>query len=220
MGGEAATKPADPAPTAGQEKTGALAKSPEEIEAAKAAEDATKAAAEAVEVPEGTPFDLKAPEGFAGLDKDALDAAQPLLRGLGIKTNVAAQAAIDSFSKEVLPGMVQRAIVADRSALVEGFSAQKAAWAAEAKADPEIGGSAEKLQTNLDTAIKFRDRFGGPDVTKILNEFGLGNHPAFIRMFVKAGKAFGEGAFFVSDATSQVKGSAETRLYGAEFQPK
>lgn len=209
------------------EKTGALApevklgEDGKPIEA-KADEKAEKepAKVEGAEVPEGTPFTLKAPEGFEGLDETALSAAQPILRELGIKTNEAAQGVVDRFAKDVLPGMLERAMTAQKAGVDQAVADIRKDWAEKSRSDEEFGGNPDKLNANVALGLRFRDRFGTPALTELLNMTGIGNHPEVIRLFVKAGKAISEGSFHVSDHSAQVRGGPETRMYAAEFQPK
>lgn len=63
-------------------------------------------------------------------------------------------------------------------------------WAEETRNDKEIGG--EQLQANLATAKKAMDAFGSDELIAVLDSTGLGNHPAIIKAFVKAGKAMSE----------------------------
>lgn len=215
-------------------KTGALAddnkpeadKPADETPEAKATREAAEAAAKAKtdaedpEVPEGTAFTLKAPEGFEGLDEAALTKAQPLLRELGVKTNGQAQKVIDSFAKEVLPDMISRALTQQSASFDQMVATTRKEWADATRADKEIGGAPETLNANVATALRFRDRFGTPALTELLNASGIGNHPEVVRLFLKAGKAISEGSFHVSDGSAQVKGTVESRMYGPEFQPK
>jgi len=69
-------------------------------------------------------------------------------------------------------------------------AARVTAWADETRNDKEIGG--EKLQENLATAKKAMDAFGSDELIAVLDSTGLGNHPAIIKAFVKAGKAMSE----------------------------
>jgi hypothetical protein len=73
-----------------------------------------------------------------------------------------------------------------------------AAWEAETKADKEIGGA--QLEANLATAKKALDAFGSPELSTLLVETGIGNHPAIIKAFVKAGKAMSEDTLMPSSA--------------------
>jgi hypothetical protein len=74
-------------------------------------------------------------------------------------------------------------------------------WVEQVKADKDIGG--DKLDENLGIARKALDHFGTPELKDVLNASGLGNHPAVIKAFVKAGKAISEDTF----VTGAAKGS-------------
>lgn len=78
-----------------------------------------------------------------------------------------------------------------------------ATWEAETKADKDIGGA--QLEANLATAKKALDAFGSPELNQLLVESGIGNHPAVIKAFVKAGKAMSEDTLMPSSA--QVPGA-------------
>ncbi len=60
-------------------------------------------------------------------------------------------------------------------------------WGAEVQADKELGDP-----ENQAVARKFIDTFGTPELKEMLNRSGLGNHPAFVRLALKAGKAYSE----------------------------
>lgn len=75
----------------------------------------------------------------------------------------------------------------------ESVKQQALGWKTQTEADPEIGGTAFK--DNLATAVKARDQFATPELTKMLNDSGLGNHPEVVRFFYKVGKAMSEDKF-------------------------
>lgn len=66
----------------------------------------------------------------------------------------------------------------------------QAGWRRDAEADPEFGGDA--LPQNLATAKKTLDAFATPELRQLMDESKLGDHPEFIRMFVKIGKTISE----------------------------
>lgn len=95
----------------------------------------------------------------------------------------------------------------------EQVQAMSAEWQAQATADKEFGG--DKLAENLAVAQKAMTTFATPELTKLLNDTGLGNHPEVIRFMVRAGKAIGEDRVItggVPGATTQR--SAADVLYG------
>jgi hypothetical protein len=59
-------------------------------------------------------------------------------------------------------------------------------WQQATRTDKEFGG--DKLPENLAVARKFLDRFAPPALRELLDQPGIGDHPDFIRMIVRAGK--------------------------------
>lgn len=86
-----------------------------------------------------------------------------------------------------------------------------AGWAEETRADKEIGG--EKLNENLAVAKRALDTFGSPELKKLLNESGLGNHPELIRLLHKAGKTLSEDKVVVGKGGGQTEKPMHERLY-------
>lgn len=84
-------------------------------------------------------------------------------------------------------------------------------WAEAAKVDTEYGG--EKFNENMAAAKKALDAFGSPELTKLLNESGIGNHPEVIRVFVRAGKAIGDGKFVAGTKAAVSDEDKARRLY-------
>lgn len=129
-----------------------------------------------VEVPES--YDLQMPEGIE-LDKAAADEFTTLAKELKLD-----QATAQKFA-DVGAKMAQRQQEA-HAKLVES-------WVEAVKADKEIGG--DKLQENLAVARKALDAFGSPELRDVLNMTGIGNNPAVIKAFYRAGKAISEDQF-------------------------
>lgn len=131
--------------------------------------------------PEGAPekYEFAAPEGQQYDDK-VLEAFSDAAKGLNL-TQEGAQQMLDKLA----PTIHQRQ--------VEKIEAVQREWLESSKADKEIGG--DKLTENLAIAKKARDTFGTPELNKLLDETGLGNHPEIIRAFYKAGKAISEDGF-------------------------
>lgn len=86
-----------------------------------------------------------------------------------------------------------------------------ASWAEAAKSDKEFGG--DKLNENLAVAKKALDAFGSPELTKMLNDTGLGNHPEIIRAFFRAGQKISSGSFVPSGQGASQASSAHAKLY-------
>lgn len=150
---------------------------------------------------EGAPekYEFTAGEGVE-LDTEALKDFEPVARELNL-TNEQAQKLVDAYPK-ILAGVQQRQ--------AEAWQAQTEQWAADVKADKEIGG--DKLTANLSAAQRALDLFGTPELKEYLNTTGLGNHPDLVKTFVKIGKAMSEDGMV--DGSNQGQRSAAEVLYG------
>lgn len=130
------------------------------------------------------------------LDKDATTAFTAIAKDLKLAPD-AAQKVVD-----IAVGMQQRA--------VEAHHAQVAKWADETKADKELGG--DKLAQTLATAQKAL-ALGPPELKQLLNDSGLGNHPAVVRFMHTVGKALSEDKFMPSGRALAATGDMASRLY-------
>jgi len=70
------------------------------------------------------------------------------------------------------------------------WATQIAEWAKSTKDDPEYG--QKNLGSSLLTARKAIDKYGSKGLKEMLDVSGMGNHPEFVRFFVKVGKALAE----------------------------
>lgn len=178
----------------------------------KAADDAKPEPVEA--------FTLTPPEGFEAIDTDALEAATPILKELGVTTNEQAQEVIGKMAP-IVQGMVERAVAGHEKALADFRVETHAAWAKECLTDEALGGGSEdRLNEHLAHAARFRDSFGSPELTAFLNASGVGNHPELVKLFAKAGSELGEGSFHRSDKSAQPKLEPWQKAYDPAFQPK
>lgn len=172
---------ADPAkPEGDKPKPGAEGDKPQEDKPA----DGDKPAEESddeKQKQEGAPekYEFTAGEGVE-LDTEALKDFEPVARDLNL-TNEQAQKLVDAYPK-ILAGVQQRQ--------AEAWQAQTEQWAADVKADKEIGG--DKLIDNLSAAQRAMEQFGDPELKEYLDTTGLGNHPALVKAFIKVGKAMSE----------------------------
>lgn len=151
--------------------------------------------------PEGAPekYEFKAGEGVE-LDAEALKDFEPVARELNL-TNDQAQKLVDAYPK-ILAGVQQRQ--------TEAWQAQTEQWAADVKADKEVGG--DKLTANLSAAQRALDQFGTPELREYLDGTGLGNHPELVKAFIKVGKAMSEDGVITGKESGQ-RSAAEV-LYG------
>lgn len=154
--------------------------------------DAGQEAGEQEAAKEGAPEqyeEFKAPEGRQ-FDPDVINNFKEVAKELNLSQD-AAQKMLDKMGPVVAERQLQQ---------VEALRSQ---WAEQSTADKEFGG--DKLNENLDVARKALDSFGTPELKSLLNESGLGNHPEFIRLLYRAGKAISEDNF-VGGAPTASKG--------------
>ncbi|EBF0275048.1 peptidase [Salmonella enterica] len=125
-------------------------------------------------------YEFKPAEGQE-LDTAALEQFEPIARELNL-TNEQAQKMVDLYGTKIMP-MVQKQ-------QAESWQKTTEQWAADVKADKEIGG--DKLTANLSAAQRALEQFGDPELKEYLDSTGLGNHPALVKAFIKVGKAMSE----------------------------
>lgn len=168
--------------------------------------DAPKAEGDS-DKPQGAPesYEFKAPEGIV-LDDAVIGEFSTVAKELGL-TQDAAQTIVEKLAPKI----------AERTAAqqAEAFANYRAELAKQAKTDKEFGG--DKFDANSAVAKKALDAFGTPELSKLLNESGLGDHPEVIRAFYRAGKAISQDGF-VPGGMQPTKGEqdAATKLYGSK----
>ncbi|HBX5872685.1 TPA: peptidase [Klebsiella pneumoniae] len=197
-----APAPVDQAKPEGDEKQpGVEGDKPQDDKPADGEKPKDKPAEEKEQKQEGAPekYEFQAGEGVE-LDVEALKDFEPVARELNL-TNEQAQKLVDAYPK-ILAGVQQRQ--------AEAWQAQTEQWAADVKADKEIGG--DKLTANLGVAQRALDTFGTPALKEYLNGTGLGNHPELVKAFVKVGKAMSEDGVVTGKESGQ-RSAAEV-LYG------
>lgn len=155
---------------------------------------------------------LNPPEGYEALDADALTAATPLMRGLGLDADKA-QAFLNDAAP-IITSMITKAREADAAQTKAQQDALRAEWATAIKADPDFGGA--KFEKTVADAGVFMDRFLDQDGRDLLNASGLGNHPSLVRAFAKAGMHFAEGEVITGEPAPVAKGHP---LYDDVFLP-
>lgn len=156
-------------------------------------------------------YELTAPEGMT-FDDEAFAAADPVFRELGL-SNDAAQKLMPvagEFAQRVSTAAVARAQAEQETQ----FAAQKASWAEEAKADPEIGGV--KWDETVTLSARALDMLGypvGSPFRQLLTESGLGNHPEMIRAMRRIGERVSDDTF-ERGGTAERPISREEKYYG------
>ncbi|EBS5434783.1 peptidase [Citrobacter freundii] len=167
-----------------------------------AADKAKAEKAEKDQKQEGAPekYEFKPAEGQE-LDAAALEQFEPIARELNL-TNEQAQKMVDLYGTKIMPMVQQQQ--------VEAWQKTTEQWAADVKADKEIGG--DKLTGNLSAAQRALAQFGTPELKEYLEGTGLGNHPELVKAFVKVGKAMSEDGMVTGKESGQ-RSAAEV-LYG------
>lgn len=126
-----------------------------------------------------TPYTFKAPEG-TNLDSNVMQKYGDTAKQLGLSQDNA-QRLID----QIAPAMQERS---------NALKAQeRSSWEEASRGDKEFGG--DKLNDSLAIARKALTQFGSPELSKLLNETGLGNHPEVIRAWYRAGQAISEDRY-------------------------
>ena len=146
--------------------------------------------------------DFQAPEGVT-LDTEVTDEFKTLANEMKLPQKKAQQVA-DLGVKMLNKWQANQ---------TEAISNTISAWAEQTRADKDIGGG--KLDENLSVAKRALDTFGTPELRKMLNESGLGNHPEIIRFMYKAGQTLGEDNIVLGKGSGQTDKPMHERLYGA-----
>lgn len=178
---------------------------PEQQTAATSAASGTDAAAgeqakdEGAQAKTDAEIELKFPDGVA-LDTKLMDGFKATAKEIGLDSPKAQQLA-DLYLEH------QQALA---KAHEEEARAVVAQWRAEVDQDKEFGGAA--LQENLALAAKAIDRFGGEELRQVLEQSGFGDHPAFVRAFIRIGKQLREDSIAGTSAAPASQLSPEERL--------
>ena len=137
------------------------------------------------------PYVIETPEGVE-IDQALLDAFTP-----GFKEQKLTHNQVQEMADAYIAS--QQSMASGRT---EAFNAQRDAWEAELRADPQIGG--DRFDDNITRANQFIDRHGDDTVKNLLDNTGLGSHPALVRFLVKAANAVREDSPPQSDGTGRV----------------
>ena len=183
-------------------------KTPEQIQQeADAAKDKEEGKdADDKDKPAGAPDayeDFTLPEGME-MDVEVLGAFKNLAKELNIP-QAKAQQLID-FQTQLATKQAEEY----QAAVVK----QSQEWAASIKNDPEIGG--ENYEKSVASAIKVIQSFGDPALTELLNQSGLGNHPALFKFCHRISAAISEDKFVLPGSQSNTgRKSNEEVFYGS-----
>ena len=135
-------------------------------------------------------YELSMQEGFV-LDEAVMAEFEPLLK----------EAKVSAETAQKFADLHMKQMVAAREADKSMYADEVKRWVSELKADPEIGGA--KLNENLAYGANVIKKYGSDDVKRVLNETGLGSHPAIVKMLVKVGRAISEDKFLDGSTASK-----------------
>lgn len=161
-------------------------KTPEQIQQDADAAAKLKAETSAPEAYE----DFSLPEGME-MDADVLGEFKNLAKELNIP-QAKAQQLID-FQAQLATKQAEEFQAA--------VTKQSQEWAASIKNDPEIGG--ENYDKSVASAIKVIQSFGDPALTELLNQSGLGNHPALFKFCHRISAAISEDKFVLPGSQTE-----------------
>ena len=99
-----------------------------------------------------------------------------------LKEAAAREIGLDNDQANLMLGRMSAMLEQRHGAQMEALSNQ---WAQQSRTDAEFGG--DKLNENMAVAKRALQQYGSPELSDLLNQSGLGNHPAFIRMFYRVG---------------------------------
>ncbi len=110
------------------------------------------------------------------MDTSALDAAKEMFQADGLSQEQA----------QKYVGQAAEILGQAQQAQWDAFEQQKTEWREASAADKDFGG--ENFDANIAVAMQAMEKFGSPELTKVLDDTGLGNHPEVIRFMLNVGK--------------------------------
>jgi hypothetical protein len=162
--------------------------------------------------PEGD-YEVALPEGQV-LDAEALAAVTPLFKELGL-SNEGAGKLVAAYAETVLPRVAQQVM----DGVNADVAAQQKAWADETRAavtaNEENGFAGKPLREVQSIAAKAIDKLAGPEFRGFLDETGMGNHPAMMRLLFNAGRAISEDMSFERGGGQPKPLTREEKFYGS-----
>ena len=163
--GGAAPAASEPSPAPAAEQSEAAQQPAAEPEPSPADGDNPDPTGDEPPVPEK--YELTAPEGTE-LDSKAVELFEPVARELGLSNDQA----------QKLAGLWPQLQEQIQNRQAESWGQQVEQWAADTKADKEIGG--DKLTVSVGHAQKALDTFASKEFREFLDSTGLGNHPEMV----------------------------------------
>lgn len=161
--------------------------------------ETTEAKTEAAKPVVPEKYELKMPEG-SQLSQTRIDQVSAYAKEKGL-SNEQAQEILNRESDAVAGFFESQK--ADLLAKSEG-------WISEIKADKEFGG--ENFNQTIEFAKRSIDQFGDPELKRVFDETGIGNHPLIVKMHAKIGKLMADDKMVSAHAGGSEE-RREDRLY-------
>lgn len=120
--------------------------------------------------------DFTLPEGME-INAARLDKFAPIMKELGL----------DQAQAQTLVDAEVERVQAQQEEAANAFTQQKQDWFDAAESDKEYGG--DKFEQSSKLAGQAIDKFGTPELKKLMDDYGVGNHPEMVRFMYRVGKA-------------------------------
>lgn len=134
------------------------------------------------------------------IDEKLAGEFEPLAREMNLTNDQA-----NKLASEMLPKVQQH--------MSETWQKQVDDWRQAAETDAEFGGA--KFEQTMTDARKVLEAYGSPELTEVLDQTGLGNHPALVKMFAQMGASLKEDQIVKGQQPQAEKSTAEV-LYGTK----
>jgi len=131
------------------------------------------------------------------LDSAMVEQAMPLFKEAGIN-QAQSQKFIDLYAskmQEVEQGKL------------DTFNQLRQDWVKQSKSDADFGG--DKFDESIGAAKAALEKFGTPELSKLLDDFGVGDHPEMIRFMVAVGRLTQEDTPGGGRAGTQTKSTTD-----------
>jgi hypothetical protein len=165
--------------------------------------------------PEGDYEITGLPEGVT-IDKPVLDALVPIAKEIGISNEGMSRLAA-TYNETILPHVAQQIV----TGIQNDIAATRSEWADQLRAsvegetaDPVFAGA--KLADVTRISAKAIDRFGGEEFRGYLDETGLGNHPAMLKLLYQVGTKIAEDTGFERGGTTPQPKTDVEIFYGSK----
>lgn len=149
-------------------------------------------------------YELKLPEKSL-LAADFIEKTAATARELGLS---------NEHAQKLLEGQ-HAAVHAYHEGLVKDFDDRVKGWLETLKTDKDIAGpDGSKLKENLELVKITAKKWAGDELVQALDESGMGNHPAVVRMFLSIAKASQNDQFVPGNAGGAQKKTHAELLFG------